>query len=235
MKKAIFLLFFLSFFNNIQSQEKKEFSILGNNYSFEFEKAHNRFSICSNSELKLICSKFPLKNDDEFALPEMQGKLETYFKEVSTKLDSFDSLEVKLDMAKLKENKKDTLFFTKPIALAAYHIEYIEKDNAYLFKPLNQIIGKLKNYKLVYTTDISASNSTFLSSVKNGITEKLKEGKVELKAALKKKYQELFVRVMFFWPVKNYLGQTKQTRLVLPGIPWSKKKFFSLKLLRLKT
>lgn len=192
MKNTIIILMAL-LCHSMHSQDTKEFTLLGMKYSFEFEKSHNRFTICADSEIESNCKKYLLENEDAFRLPEMQEKLHTHFSEVLNKLDALDSLGVKLDISRLKENKADTLYFVGPINLPAYIVQRQKKDSTqYVLQPLNALLKDLGNLSIAYGSNISAYDATFEKMVKDSVITKLLKGRDVVKNNIKDAYENAF-------------------------------------------
>jgi hypothetical protein len=191
--RYLIILSFLLLFVFGHSQERSEFELLGVDYSFEFEKSHNRFTICTVSDSESICKKYSLNNDDAFRLPEMQERLNTYFSELVNKMDSFDSLEIKMDVSQLKEKKMDTLLFSGHINLPAYLIQVNSEDSTlYEIQPLETLLQDLGEMSIKYENDISAADSTFERAVKDSVITKLQSGSDKFKKGIKDTYEKAF-------------------------------------------
>ncbi|CAM3426421.1 hypothetical protein [Zobellia roscoffensis] len=181
--RKVYVIFLLFSVTILHSQETAEFELLGTKYQYLFEKGANKFSICKISSDEKSCKVFTLKNNDAFALPEMQSHLKDYFTELRDSLSTYDSLKLTLNVETLKKDALDAIYFNQPVSLKAFLIELTESTqdtNTYVLKPLNPAFSSIENILLKTSKDTASIKSDLESKIQQFLITSLNNNKNDI-------------------------------------------------------
>ncbi|APQ18783.1 hypothetical protein [Maribacter hydrothermalis] len=191
--RKIYLLFFVLTTTIVYCQETSDFELIDKTFQYQFNKATNEFTICQISKTERNCTIYHLKNEDAFALPEMQSHITAYYKDLKETLRSYDSLEIEFSTTTLLNKKKDTVYIKQPIKVKAFLIELTKANNdtIYSLKPLNSIFKPLDSIKIKYS-EIVSKDAEFKLKLKQTLIDSLNNKKDDILKIVTQTYTDEF-------------------------------------------
>ena len=200
MKRIFFSFYALFFCGFVFAQYESKFTILDNNYSYEYNEASRNFSICKKtSDNKFSCELFKIAKYDQFSTPiELKDFINSFFK-----TEEFNTLGQKVVLNQIEKDISDIVNASTDFSATETSTELngllknpIEKDTTYIKDGLkssyflvsqkdnsNYIIeseGDLKlfdPFEFPFANELKNNQDTFTDEIQKQIRLKLEANK----------------------------------------------------------